>query len=119
MFGVRALKKYGAAFLGGFVDRLSSRITGKKICIGKELLIKLGACEPWPDHIDSAVIPMLNEAIKNKDFDSARSLVRLSVMLSEKDGYKSFCVSLLLSAIDLLAQGEEVLIAATPFYYAD
>lgn len=119
MFGIKTIKKHTLAFVGGFVDRFASRVTNRNICIGKAVLVKLGECEPWTDHVDSSVISQVNKALKDKDFGSARSLVQFGAMINESKKSNNFCVSLCLEAIDLAAKGEEILMEAIPFYYLD
>jgi hypothetical protein len=119
MFGIKVIKKHTLAFVGGFVDRFASRVTHKNICIGKALLVKIGECEPWTDHIDSSVFSQVNKALKDKDFGSARSLVQFGTMINESNKSNNFCVSFCLEAINLAAKGEETLIEAIPFYYMD
>lgn len=119
MLGISFLKRHSRAFFAGFVDKFNTRVTGKTICFGKAMLIKMGECDPWSDHIDIHVFPEVNKALLNKDFESARNLIKFGAMLNEGNKQKGFCVSLALKAVDFFAQGDEFLISATPFYYLD
>ena len=103
-------RKCATWITAGFTDRITSNVSGKKISFAKHIASKLDKCEPWTDHFESSSIAGMNQAIKDGDFESARMLLAIGA----KDS-KSLCVSLALSAIELLALGTEIDISLFPF----
>lgn len=89
----------------GFYDRMRSRAGENQIKAGKLIAEKFDDCEPWSDHLEVSAISSINHAIENNDFASARGLVAFgTTQTANKE-----CLELVEFAIDLLAEGKEIL----------
>jgi hypothetical protein len=90
----------------GFVDRINKRRGCADIKVGKMIAQKFDNCQPWTDHLMPAAINSINDAVKTNDFSSARGLVALgTTAMANRD-----CIEMLEFAIDLLADGNELLV---------
>lgn len=99
------IRRGASFFIGGFTDRFASRITGKKKSFGKCIAAKFNECEPWTDHFEISSLEMINQALAEKDFASARGLAAFGVA----EGASPYCVKIASLAIELLSEGEEVI----------
>jgi hypothetical protein len=90
----------------GFIDKINQKRGCGNIKIGKMIAQKFDNCQPWTDHLTPTAINDINDAIKANDFGSARGLVAFgTTAVANKD-----CIRMLEFAIDLLADGKELLI---------
>ena len=92
------------------MDRTISRLTGRRICIADFILRKLRKCEPWTDHGYDSALDGITSALKSGDF----SIARILLAISRAEDADANSISLLLSAITLCAEGDEVLINFIP-----
>ncbi|MFT5791524.1 MAG: hypothetical protein ACI9LI_000860 [Saprospiraceae bacterium] len=90
----------------GFIDRINQKRGCANIKVGKMIAQKFDNCQPWTDHLTPTAINNINVAMKANDFNSARGLVAFgTTAVANKD-----CIEMLEFAIDLLADGKELLI---------
>ena len=113
MFGISYTKKLFIGIFVGIMDRTISRLTGKRIFIADFILRKLRKCEPWTNHLYDSALDEITSALKSDDFTIAKILLAISRAEDADANY----ISLLLSAIPLCAERDEVLINFIPFYY--
>jgi hypothetical protein len=90
----------------GFVDRINKRRGCTDIKVGKMIAQKFDNCQPWTDHLTPTAISNINDAMKSNDFSSARGLVAFGTTSVANRG----CIEMLEFAIDLLADGNELLV---------
>lgn len=100
------LKKVVIWTSAGFFDRINQRRGCADIKVGKMVAQRFNDCQPWTDHLMPSVINSINEAMKAKDFKSARGLVALGT----KAAANKQCIKILEFAIELLADGNELLV---------
>lgn len=113
MAGIGYVGKVLWGISAGFYDRIASRVTGTRVCFGKALCTKMSRCEPWSDHIDSKSLQIINNRVNSGSFEDARTILSLA----EKPDADSYCIRLLLATINFMAEGEEFLCEASPFYW--
>lgn len=112
-FGFGLLRKFGGWFAAGFADRILSRGTGKNInvCFTERFISKIGACEPWTDHIHPFCITAMYNCIQACDYNSA---VSYAYLCAKSDSSK-YCINLARQIIDFIALGEEPIVELFPF----
>lgn len=95
------------SFVGaGITDRVFTRTTGKKFSFARHVAAKLNNCEPWTDHFERPALTELSKAYKLGDFNAMRIFAGLGVA----EGASPHCVGLAHMAIELLAEGSEIVI---------
>jgi hypothetical protein len=102
LFGV--VKKAGTWISAGFIDRITSRLTGQTCSFGKHIAAKLYECEPWTDHLLVSTFKNINIAIADRDFEAARFFLGIGAT----EDAKLHCLAVANHAIDLISQGEEM-----------
>jgi hypothetical protein len=101
LFGI--VKKAGTLITAGFVDRITTRLSGQKCSFGKHIAAKLYECEPWTDHLLVSTFKNINIAIADRNFEKARFLLGIGAT----EGANLHCIDVAHQAINLIAQGEE------------
>ena len=101
-FGI--LNKMATWTWAGIADKMATRFSGRKCSLAKHMAMKIDKCEPWTDHLETSSLMQVDSAIKNREFATARFLVALR----QKEEAIRYCINLALSAIDFLAEGEEL-----------
>ena len=104
MFGLSYLGKFAFGIGSAVVDRTTSMIFGKRICLAKHVGRRVTQCHPWTNHLYPSAIDGVNSAITNGDWKVARTLIDIG-KTEEADPN---CIRFLLGAVNLLAQGHEI-----------
>lgn len=97
-------KRYIGCTLAGFANRLNSRLSGRTCSFAKHIVSKLDDCELWSNHFEQSSLKNIDMSLKEADFTATRFLLAMNV----KDYAKRYCVDLAMTAVEILAQGEEV-----------